>query len=257
MAQRYDILTPEAVNITYRVAGIGTRFLAALIDAAILIISVLVIIAGAAAVSTLGSFGSTAGLILASSLFFFLLWGYFLVFETLWSGQTPGKRALKIRVIKTSGYPIGFVDAVIRNLVRVVDFLPSLYGVGVLTMFISSQSRRLGDYAAGTIVVWERDATGMPNVAAEPTSDPLQHGLVTPLGAIHEEELGWNLRAVTSEDLAIVHEHLERAPQLNPAVRESIGDNIATHIASRIGAEPSGQPQAFLRRVSELVNAGE
>jgi len=257
MVQQYDILTPEAVNVTYRIAGIGTRFLAALVDTTILVIAFLVIIGGSIAVGTLGSVGRTAGAILALSLIFFLFWGYYIVFETLWSGQTPGKRKLKIRVIKTSGYPISFVDTVIRNLVRVVDFLPSLYGVGVLTMFISGQSRRLGDYAAGTIVVWERAATGMPEATAGPTPDSLQHGLVTPLGAIHHEELEWNMRAITSDDMAIIREYLERAPQLNPATRQSIGENIATHVASRIGVEPSGQPQAFLRRVLELVNAGE
>src|SRR5690606_14075457 len=87
---------------------------------------------------------------------FLIFWGYYVLFEYLWNGQTPGKRLVKIRVARTDGNPAGFVEVVIRNLVRVVDFLPTGYGLGLLVMFFSPQARRLGDFAAGTLVVKER-----------------------------------------------------------------------------------------------------
>jgi len=87
---------------------------------------------------------------------FAIFWGYYIVFEMAWNGQTPGKRWIGLRVIKVNGYPISLVDSTIRNLVRVVDFLPAYYGLGVIAMFANAQARRLGDFAAGTVVVKER-----------------------------------------------------------------------------------------------------
>src|SRR5579884_2790649 len=77
---------------------------------------------------------------------FCINWGYYAIFEALWKGQTPGKRWAGIRVIKDSGRPINAFEAIARNLVRAVDFLPVLYGIGVLTMLLNSKNRRLGDY---------------------------------------------------------------------------------------------------------------
>ncbi|MEK7327557.1 MAG: RDD family protein, partial [Chloroflexota bacterium] len=87
---------------------------------------------------------------------FAFFWGYYILFEMLWNGQSPGKRWVGLRVIRTDGTPITLTESIIRNLVRLVDFLPAYYGVGVVTMFINEQSRRLGDLAAGTLVVHDR-----------------------------------------------------------------------------------------------------
>src|SRR5207302_5607161 len=86
---------------------------------------------------------------------FVIYWGYFATFEALWNGQTPGKRWAGIRVIKETGRPINAFEAISRNLVRVIDFFPGFYGVGVLTMLLNAKNRRLGDYVAGTLVVHE------------------------------------------------------------------------------------------------------
>ena len=87
---------------------------------------------------------------------FVLYYGYFAVFETMWSGQTPGKRAIGIRVIAASGRPLGAVDAILRNLLRIVDQMPGMYAVGLLAIFLTSRNQRLGDLAAGTVVVHDR-----------------------------------------------------------------------------------------------------
>jgi uncharacterized RDD family membrane protein YckC len=156
-----QIDTPENVAFDYHVAGIGSRFVAALVDT-LLIVILQVLIFG-----TLILILVNTGLDLESSSFsawligifglisFLFLWGYYIFFEMLWNGQSPGKRWLGLRVIRMDGTPISLTESLIRNLVRIVDFLPAAYGFGVVTMFINSQSRRLGDLAAGTLVVHE------------------------------------------------------------------------------------------------------
>ena len=102
---------------------------------------------------------STTAIWLAAILifgFFVLFYGYFILFEAIWNGQTPGKRLTRIRVIKDSGQPITAIDAVARNVLRIIDQLPAGYGIGVLCAWISPQSKRLGDYVAGTVVIHEK-----------------------------------------------------------------------------------------------------
>jgi hypothetical protein len=154
-------------------------------------------------------------------------------------------------VIKTSGYPITFVDAVIRNLVRIVDFLPSFYGLGLITMFISRQARRLGDYAAGTIVVKERMPFDLPQIespdrVATRAVQDVRRGQVDP------EELSWDLVALSGQELQIVQEFLSRAYSLNGSARERIAADLATRVADRIGARPPLDSTRFLERVSQL-----
>src|SRR5206468_713521 len=156
----------ERVSLEYGIAGIGSRGAAAMVDTAIQAIALIVALiafsaasAGFGAVGGLGFGASVSRATLLVGLFalaiFLVTSGYFLAFEILWNGQTPGKRLVGLRVIRETGYPIRPVDAVIRNLVRVVDWLPVGYGVGILTMLLNGRSRRLGDFAAGTIGVRE------------------------------------------------------------------------------------------------------
>lgn len=252
MAEDYYLTTPEAITIEYDVAGIGTRFLAAFVDFLVWLVVQIAVFIGALALYSLGGVARSTALILGLTLSFILFWGYFIVFETVWSGQTPGKRALKIRVIRTSGYPIGFLDVVIRNLIRLVDFLPGFYGLGILVMFISPQARRLGDYAAGTIVVKERIPVPLSDVAGRstPIGAPAYPEHSTPSrGAIDPDELQWNLAAVTQADLTVVNRFLDRAPTLPAEARRRIGDRIAGRIAGQIGAREPLDPVRFLQRV--------
>src|SRR6202011_5280453 len=165
-ADQLNIETPEQVELRFPIAGIGSRFLAILTDSVIqgatlfflflgfaLIVSAAPKIPGAAAVSDTGAKWFVAGVVL---FYFLLYWGYYSLFEALWNGQTPGKRLLKIRVIKDSGRQITLFEALARNLLRVIDMLPSFYLVGVITMLCNREQKRLGDLVAGTIVVHER-----------------------------------------------------------------------------------------------------
>src|SRR5437660_7404532 len=158
----YSVLTPERVSLQYDIAGIGSRGAAALVDTAIQALALSVVLIGLAAAFAAtqrpAGFSTGSGALfvgLFALAIFVVTAGYFMLFEILWSGQTPGKRLVGVRVIRENGYPIRPVDAVIRNLVRIVDWLPGVYGVGVLTMLMNKRSRRLGDFASGTIVVRE------------------------------------------------------------------------------------------------------
>jgi len=146
----HEILTTEKVPFTYRVAGLGARYLALLVDLALL---VLLLFAGrmATVVMDIGRMG--LGLAVFFLWSFVLFWGYFLLFEWLWDGQTPGKRLLGIRVIRRNGTSLGFVGSALRNIVRVIDLLPGFYGVGFLVAACNRENCRLGDLAGDTLVV--------------------------------------------------------------------------------------------------------
>lgn len=146
----HEVITTERVPFTYRVAGLGSRFLAWLVDFGLIVL--------------LGCMGVWIGIVLeigragighaAVEVWFFVLsWGYFLVFEWLWLGQTPGKRIAGIRVIQSQGTSVTGFQAAVRNIVRVVDALPFFYGVGFLVAVGNREQRRLGDFAADTLVV--------------------------------------------------------------------------------------------------------
>ena len=257
MAQEYRLDTPEAVEIRYQVAGIGTRFLATVIDSLALVGALgLVWLGGAALGVGLGGLAGepfrTLAAVLILTLSFLVIIGYYIFFETFWNGQTPGKRALDIRVIKTSGYPVGFVDTVIRNLLRwVVDFLPSFYGVGVVCMFISPRSRRVGDYVAGTIVVKEGSSVGLGELAGRVWL-PGTTGAAPGLGELDPDELQWDLNALTPQELMLATEYLERAPQLSPEVRGRIGNEIAARLVERVGARQPYDGARFIERLVHL-----
>lgn len=160
--------TPENVVFGYQIAGIGSRFLAALVDTFLIVVLqaivnltliFIVALAGGASLLESGLSGDVSVVVgVFGLLAFAFLWGYYIFFELLWNGQSPGKRLVGLRVITQHGAPIDVPAAIIRNLVRIVDFLPLYYGVGVLSMFIDTQARRLGDFAAGTLVVYDQGA---------------------------------------------------------------------------------------------------
>lgn len=149
----HQVLTPEYVEFNFVLAGLYSRFFAWLIDALIVValtIGTLVVLMFAMAVFP--GFGSA----LAFILWFLIEWGYSILFESIWAGQTPGKRALGLRVIQENGVRIGFWHATLRNLARPFDKLPVLYLIGGTAALFNKAHQRFGDMLAGTIVVRER-----------------------------------------------------------------------------------------------------
>src|SRR5262245_62101317 len=160
----HEVITSEKVPLVFKVAGLGSRFLAWLIDFCLIVFLILV-------VAMLGQVYELAregvGFAVAMVGTFLIQWGYFLLFEWLWHGQTPGKRLIGIRVIDQEGTSISFGQAAVRNVLRVADGLPLLipdavpvmYGVGFLVAAANRDQRRLGDLAAGTLVIFVESQT--------------------------------------------------------------------------------------------------
>src|SRR5947209_918104 len=162
MERSVDVRTGEAVAIRYELAGLGSRFLAVTVDMIAQILIALVLMIGFAFAAPLMAriaFGKNvmAWLIaLGVVVFFALFFGWFIIFETWWSGRTPGKRALGLRVVRDGGFPVDLGAAVIRNLVRVAEVALGFYLLSAISALISKENKRLGDLAAGTLVVRDR-----------------------------------------------------------------------------------------------------
>ncbi|HEV2216083.1 MAG TPA: RDD family protein [Candidatus Dormibacteraeota bacterium] len=150
------VSTPERVSFDYQVAGLGTRAIAQVLDLLIVTALLVALFFGGIAVAAFTNSGVAYDLleILGS---FVIVFGYFWTSEALWSGQTIGKKAFRLRAVGDRGEPLTFMQAGIRNIVRIVDFLPYGYGVGLVVMFINGKGKRLGDLAAGTLVVKDSD----------------------------------------------------------------------------------------------------
>jgi len=244
MDDRYIVDTPENIEFAYDVAGIGSRFLAALVDSTLIVLLQLVVNFGVLLIALFVfkfslSGNDTAGLAWLLAVFglvaFAFLWGYYIFFEMAWNGQSLGKRWVGLRVMRLDGTPITLSESIIRNLVRLVDFLPAYYGVGVVAMFISSQSRRLGDLAAGTVVVHDRAAVTLASLAAAPPASPQ----VTPAP--------WPVERLTSRDLALAEDFLRRRAGL--ANRAELGRRIAHTLAARMGVDAPDAGEALIEAV--------
>jgi uncharacterized RDD family membrane protein YckC len=147
------IETPEGITFTYELASLTDRGWAYLIDLLVRAVGVLVV--GVLVLLMLGP-AMPAGIGLWLIVAFLVEWGYYVAFEMLMGGQSLGKRLLALRVVKVSGHPIGFYDSVLRNLLRAADIIPFTYATGALSMLATRRFQRLGDLAAGTVVIQER-----------------------------------------------------------------------------------------------------
>ena len=206
-----NIDTPENVIFGYEVVGIGSRFLAALVDTTIIVL-LLVAANGILLYFLLRSLdkGGVSPFIvgLLSLISFAFLWGYYIFFEMRWNGSSPGKQLVGIRVIRADGTPITLAESVIRNLVRLVDFLPGAYGLGLVTMFIDSKARRLGDMAANTLVVREQTAVSLESLnKATVQNNPV---ISRAPGNAEREAAKWPAEKLTEEDIMLAESLLQR-----------------------------------------------
>lgn len=163
--------TPERVSFRLETAGLGSRFAAQLVDGLALFGILAALGLASAGLGALLSNGQLA-LLAFVVLGFLTFWAYWIVPEALWSGQSLGKLALHLRVVDAGGGPLTVGQAIVRNLLRIVDFLPAYYAVGAMAIFVSSRNQRLGDLVAGTVVVRERRAVRLADLRGEtPGSD--------------------------------------------------------------------------------------
>ncbi|HZS47388.1 MAG TPA: RDD family protein [Blastocatellia bacterium] len=234
------IATPEHVELYFVLASIGNRFIAAFIDHVIQVIAILAV-SLVVYVSNLKfpDWEFNKWLAAASILFSFGIYvGYFALFETLWSGQTPGKRWLKLRVIRDDGRPIGFFEATVRNLIRILDMMPPAplpsYAVGVMTIILSPQSKRVGDYIAGTVVVKERSTEAPPLKEIISLSEAEARYLrKTP-----EKTFSANLRQLSKEEVTAVEMFMRRRYDLSVDARAQLATRLASTLCNRLKIDP-------------------
>jgi len=237
--------TPEQIALELPLAGIGSRFLAMAIDTLIqtalyLITAVIFIITLPVGSSVLMFLPRLIGPAMAVFILFAIYWGYFAIFEILWKGQTPGKRYAGIRVIKESGRPINAFEAIGRNLMRAVDGLPGIYGVGLVCMMCNRQSRRLGDFVAGTVVVHEK-----PTEEVRPSwNTATEASAATP-----------GLGQVTADELVLIETYLHRRWELDRLVRLNTAIQIADRIKAKTGlqSKPQQHVDDFLEEAARKI----
>jgi uncharacterized RDD family membrane protein YckC len=235
--------TPENVAFDYAVAGIASRLMAAFVDTIVILILqalaslVPLLLLEAVGGDPFAASGAPAAWILAllGLISFTFLWGYYVFFELLWNGQSPGKRWVGLRVIRTDGMPIGVTESIVRNVVRIVDFLPIYYGIGVVTMFVNSQARRLGDLAAGTIVVRDRGPVTLASLDAERT-------LSSPAPQPAASGLGLPIEKLTNADLLMAEDYLRRRSELTN--REEMAQRVLQALLERM--EIADRPAPYL-----------
>lgn len=214
---RLEVETADHVVLRYDLAGGGNRGFAALFD---FLIATLIFIGAFFVFTTVAAaFGRealTPYFGVAVLLTFTVTWAYFVLYEWLGNGQTLGKRIFGLRVIADDGAPATFTAVLVRNLLRVIDFLPGFYGIGLLAIVISPKSQRLGDLAAGTYVVR----------APRPQLDYFSLRTVTPLGAGTQVET----RALSGEAQRLVREFVAREAKLSPDHRARLAKQLAEHL---------------------------
>jgi uncharacterized RDD family membrane protein YckC len=250
MDDSYRLDTPERVALAFEIAGLGSRSLATMVDA---LIQVGLILAFAVAAGLSGGLVDrladrlvgrdetmleTVVVALAVLVIFTIIWGYYIFFELVWNGQTPGKRVIGIRVLTTSGQPITLAHSLIRNLVRLVDFLPSSYMLGAIVMLLNGRSQRLGDLAAGTLVVKEaRTPTPrtLPDLALEAQLSPQQASLFS------------------AAEVALAREFLLRSGELEPERRHRLARDIADRFRARLApAAADLSDELLLQKIAAL-----
>ncbi len=251
---RLEVETADHVVLRYDLAGAGSRGFAALVDVVLALVVAFALTV--VSVLALGAFPLERGAIVAGlsvfgvALFFFL---YFVVLEWLWNGQTLGKRWAGLRVIAEDGRPAGFVAILIRNVVRLVDFLPAFYALGFVSIVVSPRSQRLGDLAAGTFVVRaprpQLDWFSLRTLTRQTTpSGPAAHVSATGVTTYID------VRRLAGETQRLVREFTAREGRLSPADRARIAAPIAAHLRLRLGLDERDD-LALIRAVASAMRA--
>lgn len=240
------LVTPEAVELRFETAGVGSRMLALIIDLLVQGTALAIGVFGLAAAGATGGASGTATVVMILLLVTFVVLGYPVALEALWRGRTLGKAALGLRVVTTDGAPVRFRHAVVRGFLTLVDLWLTTGAAAVLSILLTPHNQRLGDLAAGTLVLRERSGAGRPQAVR------------------FEVPAGWEPYAATidvtglaSGEYDAVRAFLLRAPTLPAHVRAQLAGRLATTVAARLAhTPPAGVPaEGFLVCVAALVQA--
>ena len=234
---RVRISTPEGVDVELTLAGIGSRFIAAILD---FMIQGGVLLGAGLVLGVVGSDAERGGVAVAvfSIVAFLVFFGYDVLFEVRSRGRTPGKRWTGLRVVRTGGSPITFIPSCVRNVIRLVDILPAFYAIGMLCIFVTARNQRLGDLAAGTLIVRERPG-GLRSAPAGPLAMGIAGGD------------GWDVSAVSAADIGTVRQFLSRRESLAAGARADIAGELERRLRPRVAGAPEHlSAEEFLERLS-------
>jgi uncharacterized RDD family membrane protein YckC len=234
--ERTRIATPEGVELELVLAGLASRFMAEIVDGVL----ILVLVAGLIAIGALA--GGAAGLaILSLGVGGLLLLSvlFHVAFEVLGGGRTPGKRMVGLRVVMEGGEAIGLRASSVRNLLRLIEGPPLSYLPAIVAILATQRNQRVGDVAAGTLVVRE------PRGARKPwrgrrTPAPA----APPVPALRLAD--WDVSAVTQEELAAVRSFLERRESFTPGARRGLARDLAERLRAKVAGPPPGLPAEVL-----------
>ncbi len=226
--------TPEGVALELTLAGLGSRLAASLLDwllRGVVLLALMLLGALAAADVDVGGWGAA----FVTVAWFLVLFGYDVLFEVAAGGRTPGKRWTGGRGVDRAGGPVRFVPSVIRNLLRLIDILPGFYLVGAIAVVVSARNQRLGDMAAGTLVIRERRNAPPARWVAPAT----------------EDTAGWDVAQVTAEELATVRRFLERRRELLAPARTRLAGQLAGRLRPKVvGPGADVDDERFLELVA-------
>lgn len=229
------IETPEQIEVSLEIAGIGSRFVAQFLDwlikwsivlAAVLLVSIAAAMLGVVFSNTSVNYLLGA---LAVAVFYAFLLGFDIYFEVRHNGQTPGKRIAGIRALREGGAPLDFRSACIRNLLGMADFLPLFYLLGGLLVMLNSRGQRLGDMAAGTIVIRER--------AVQPPSEV--HGQIQELASEEFHFTADQLRACSAHDRFILRSFFQRSQEMEEQPREQLALRLTDAFLDKLAYQPA------------------
>lgn len=233
---RLTLGSAEGIDLDLVLAGIGSRSVAYLVDLALQVLALL-------AVTAVGSAFGDLGVAFYAVASFLILLGYPILAEGFASGRTVGKAMMRISVVSGDGTPVTFLAAVIRNVVRLVDALPGSYFVGLAAVLVTRRNQRIGDLAAGTLVIHRgqtRADRNRPGFDAGLSIDPV----------LSPEAAGWDVSAVTAEEVAAARSFLIRRSELDPAHRHNLAKTLAFQLLPKVAGVPlEGGPERFLERV--------
>jgi uncharacterized RDD family membrane protein YckC len=237
--EKLSIDTPEQIALEFHLATIGSRFLALAVDTLIQALGAAVLLAVALAAGFVaGPFWSGAptwvfAVVLLG--WFTIYYGYFALFESVWNGQTPGKRMLGLRVIHTSGRPVSVYEAVLRNIVRIVDQMPGIYAVAMVSVFLTERSQRLGDLAASSVVVHERLSEGETARVEIRAHDPAAPR--------------YGASRLPEQEFLVVETFLRRRHELDGYARVQNAERIARRLREKLGLQEAGRNEEFLEEL--------
>lgn len=249
--EQMEVKTPEYVSLQFRLAGLGSRAAAFIIDQMFLmLVNILCIIIAYFVVKGMYSLpffliDSSVPIAITVIILFIINGGYFFACEFFTGGRTLGKKMVGIRVIQDNGHSITLLSSFIRNLLRIIDSLPTGYFVGILMIFFHPKHKRLGDLVAGTIVVHERKAKAKKKKLTDIEKEIHNRGLSKDHLVIDE----WTLKSFKEKDWKLLKTYIGRFQQLTEIERVQLTRQIADLLLPKIGIDAAGKNTEDLENI--------